>query len=152
MNKVTIKVDIDMSNFEHLSAMNEFFRVVGGHASQQAVAQAPIVVVQEEAVTVPKPKRRTTSKKKETPAVEKVAEAKETPAVEKVAEAKETPAVEKVAESTVNIEEVRALLSKKVGDHRTAIKAKLSDLGAPNVSSLKAENYTEMHTFLTALK
>ncbi len=51
----------------------------------------------------------------------------------------------------VKIEEVRALLSKKVGAHRDACKAKLAALGAPNVSTLDPSKYAEFKTYLDSL-
>ena len=49
------------------------------------------------------------------------------------------------------IEDVRKLLSQKVVSHREEIKEKLTELGAPNVSTLKAESYSEMVAFLSSL-
>jgi hypothetical protein len=43
------------------------------------------------------------------------------------------------------------MLAKKVDAHRAAIKAKLTEFGAGNVTSLKEENYQAMMDFLTAL-
>lgn len=55
------------------------------------------------------------------------------------------------AESLVTIEQVREVLGKKVGDHRETIKAKLTGLGAKNVSVLDASHYDAFHAFLTNL-
>jgi hypothetical protein len=172
MNKVTIKTCIDASNPEHLSAMNVFLEAINGQGTQQ-VSGAPVVAIQvkEEPVVDPKPKRKSRAKKVDVAEdaaeqVKKEADAKEvaeaTAETKKIVDAaneleaqKENAGVaEKVttpAESTVTIEEVRALLSKKVGEHRAAIKAMLSDLGAPNVSSLKVGDYKTMFDFLTEL-
>ena len=49
------------------------------------------------------------------------------------------------------IEEVREALSKKVTDHRAAIKQKLNDLGAPSVTKLDPSKYNELYEFLIAL-
>lgn len=57
----------------------------------------------------------------------------------------------KKSEPTVTIEQVREVLGKKVGDHRETIKAKLTELGAKNVSVLDASHYDNFHAFLTNL-
>ena len=94
--------------------------------------------------------------KKEVP--KKAAPKKETPA-KKEAPKKEAPAKEEAPKeaakeestSDVKIEDVRALLAKKVNDHRTEIKAKLTELGANNVTSLDKAKYPEFTEFLNSL-
>jgi hypothetical protein len=54
-------------------------------------------------------------------------------------------------ESTVKVETVRALLSKKVGNHRDGIKSKLTELGANNVSSLEVSKFGEFMDYLNDL-
>lgn len=74
---------------------------------------------------------------------------------DKVTEPKEEPVEsETITENNgeeIKIEEVRALLSQKVGAHREAIKSTLTALGAPNVSTLDPAKYLEFKNFLTAL-
>lgn len=55
------------------------------------------------------------------------------------------------ASSTIKIDQVRKALSEKVNDHRSAIKAKLEELGAPSVTKLDPSKYEDMYNFLTAL-
>ena len=74
-------------------------------------------------------------------------EVAEKPAETKKADSK----IVDVDEPTIEIKDVRALLSKKVGEHRTDIKAKLTDLGANNVTSLDVDNYPEFMGFLNSL-
>ena len=100
-----------------------------------------------------KPKKQTASK----PKTEKVeAEPQTQPKVEEVAE--EKPAVEEKTEETTNnaseikISDLRTLLSKKVDEHRDDIKAKLTELGAKNVTTLDESKYEEFYTFLKDLK
>ena len=61
------------------------------------------------------------------------------------------PAEAKPAEAKVGIEDVRSALALKVNDHRAAIKEKLNALGAPSVTKLSPEYYTEMLNFLQNL-
>ena len=97
-----------------------------------------------------KPKKQTASK----PKSEKVDETIQ-PEIKEVAE--EKPAVEEKAEETTNkeseikISDLRTLLSKKVDEHRDDIKAKLTELGAKNVTTLDESKYEEFHTFLKDL-
>lgn len=100
-----------------------------------------------------KPKKQTASK----PKTEKVDEQQQPQLkVEEVAEEKPTVG-EKTEETTSNdseikISDLRTLLSKKVDEHRDDIKAKLTELGAKNVTTLDESKYKEFHTFLKDLK
>ena len=61
----------------------------------------------------------------------------------------ETPTPE---EKRIKIEDVRALTAKNVGTFRREIKAKLTELGAPNVTSLDESLYGTFMDFLNDLK
>ena len=98
-----------------------------------------------------KPKKQTASK----PKTEKVEEEPQ-PKVEEVVEEKPT-IDEKVEvptsdESEIKISDLRTLLSKKVDEHRDDIKAKLTELGSKNVTTLDESKYEEFYTFLKDLK
>lgn len=54
--------------------------------------------------------------------------------------------------SAISIEEVRKLLASKVNDHRSAIKAKLTELGAANVTTLAEEKYDVFYSYLKSLE
>lgn len=51
----------------------------------------------------------------------------------------------------VSIEDVREALSKKVATHRSEIKEKLTELGAPSVTKLDKSKYSDMLNFLNSL-
>ena len=51
----------------------------------------------------------------------------------------------------VSIEDLRKALSEKVNDHRDAIKAKLTQLGAASITKLDPSKYTELYDFLVSL-
>ena len=55
------------------------------------------------------------------------------------------------ASDNISIEDVREALSKKVATHRSEIKEKLSELGAPSVTKLDKSKYSEMLNFLNSL-
>lgn len=52
---------------------------------------------------------------------------------------------------TVKIETLRANLQTKVAEHRDAIKTKLTELGAGNISTLDEGHYEDFNNFLTSL-
>ena len=64
---------------------------------------------------------------------------------------KKTEAKKTEAEPKITVESIRALLSTKVNDNRAAIKSKLTELEANNVTSLQEEHYEAFTGFLTAL-
>lgn len=61
------------------------------------------------------------------------------------------PAAQAASSASKNIEDVRAMLAKKVNGHRDAIKQKLNELGAPSVTKLDPAKYDEMFNFLESL-
>lgn len=67
---------------------------------------------------------------------------------------KEAPAKKEpeTKETGIKIEDIRALLAKKVAAHRKDIKAELTRLEANNVTSLDTEKYQEFMDFLNDLK
>ena len=137
MNQVEIKATIDANNPQQVAAAISFLTSLGNNAElPQSPGPAP---VKKEAPKKAAPKKAAPAKK-ETPK-------KETPAKE---EASEETAKEE-STSDVKIEDVRALLAKKVNDHRTEIKAKLTELGANNVTSLDKAKYPEFTDFLNNL-
>ena len=96
-----------------------------------------------------KPKKQTASK----PKTEKVEEEPQPkPEIKEVVE--EKPAIEETTNnaSEIKISDLRTLLSKKVDEHRDDIKAKLTELGAKNVTTLDETKYGEFYTFLKGLE
>lgn len=129
MTQVEVKVLIDVQDPKQVQALNALFATLAGEQVPQNNVQSP---------------------KQEKPKAEKP---KAEPAKEEVAETKETPAEEtKKGVPEVKIEEVRALLAKKVENNRSEIKTKLTALGAPNVTALAKDKYPEFVEFLKGLK
>jgi len=124
MNQVKIEVSIDVNDLRQVEALNSFLTAIGSEGTTSKKET---------------PKQETT-KKVETPKPEV-----EKPKVEEKEEAPET-------ESEIKIEDVRALLAKKVQDNRTEIKSKLTALEANNVTSLDKSKYPEFMDFLNGLK
>ena len=61
------------------------------------------------------------------------------------------PAAQAASSASKSIEDVRAMLAKKVNEHRDVIKQKLNELGAPSVTRLDPAKYDEMFNFLESL-
>lgn len=61
------------------------------------------------------------------------------------------PAPKKTEEPAVSIQDIRTLLASKVDNHRETIRAKLTELGAKNVTGLDARNYDVFYEFLKDL-
>ena len=89
----------------------------------------------------------------ESDALNEAAEAAEKKAAEKKAAEKKAEPSKKnqEPEKTISIEDVRAALTKKVNDHREAIRSKLESFGAKSVTTLDPSKYQEMHDFLISL-
>lgn len=55
------------------------------------------------------------------------------------------------SDPAVSIQDIRTLLASKVDNHREAIRAKLTELGARNVTGLDVRNYDAFYEFLKDL-
>ena len=55
------------------------------------------------------------------------------------------------SDPAVSVQDIRILLASKVDNHREAIRAKLTELGAKNVTGLDARNYDAFYEFLKDL-
>lgn len=55
------------------------------------------------------------------------------------------------SDPAVSIQDIRTLLASKVDNHREAIRAKLTELGARNVTGLDTRNYDAFYEFLKDL-
>lgn len=157
---VPVSLVIDTRSEEQLNAYMNLLRAIG-RTSETSEEQEPESESGQEQETTPRQKRQYTRRKKveETPAPTEEQEEHEqeepaSPANGEPAAPAPAPTPAKPAEkeeTMYSIEDVRKLLAQKVITHRDEIKSKLSDLGAPNVSSLKPDLYPEMVTFLNSL-
>lgn len=148
MQTLEIKVSVDITNPDHMAAASQFLATLGGIETPTATSE----VVKDEP-TKPKRKRRTKAE------IEAAKAAKETPTDETEATTPTSTDTETQAadqpesddEPTYKIADVRTKLSEKVGAHRTAIKDKLKELQAKNVSSLGESDYGNFMDFLNGL-
>lgn len=116
-----VKITIDLTNVEQRKLLNALFDLMGNNAKQDAPAEAP-----------EKAKKNV----------------RETKAKEKATKGADKPTTK---EAAITINDIRRLVSQKAATHRQELKAKLTELGAKNVTTLDKAKYTEFAEYLKAL-
>lgn len=129
--KVEIKFEANLEETQDLEMVRKICQVIGAN---------PVTV-------------KTTGVKKSVPAqdVKKPAPA---PVPKKTEESEPMPMDANSSlgsDPAVSIQDIRTLLASKVDNHREAIRAKLTELGAKNVTGLDARNYDAFYEFLKDL-
>lgn len=129
--KVEIKFEANLEETQDLEMVRKICQVIGSN---------PVTV-------------KTTDVKKPAPAqdVKKPAPA---PVPKKTEESEPMPMDANSSlgsDPAVSIQDIRTLLASKVDNHREAIRAKLTELGARNVTGLDARNYDAFYEFLKDL-
>lgn len=127
MEPIKVSVDVNV----HLSEKTEGFILDLVKSIMPDVVKAPAAPAAKPAAPAAKP--AATAAKPTTPA------------------AKPESKPENTASDNISIEDVREALSKKVATHRSEIKEKLTELGAPSVTKLDKSKYSEMLNFLNSL-
>ena len=160
MSKIEISVAVDATKPEELKALSNYLLALANLSGVKTpetnttdTTTAPEVKEAEPAPAPAAGKKRQVSKAKteapkeeqETPAAEAAKE--EAPEEEEVKEA--APAKE---ETTIKLDTLRTLLSKKVDANRDAIKDKLTELGTKNLTTLDPKDYQTMYDFFISLK
>lgn len=135
MTQIEVKVVIDVQDQRQVEALNNLVAALAGDQAPQIIAQAP------EKAVAPKQEKPKAEKPKADPKKETK---REEPAPQEETQEDDAP--------EIKIEEVRALLAKKVENNRSEIKTKLTALGAPNVTALAKDKYPEFVDFLNDLK
>lgn len=131
--KVEIKIEANLEETQDLEMVREICQVIGAN---------PVTV-------------KTTGVKKSVPAqdVKKPAPAP-APVPKKTEEPEPMPMDANSSlgsDPAVSIQDIRTLLASKVDNHRETIRAKLTELGAKNVTGLDARNYDAFYEFLKDL-
>lgn len=127
--KVEIKFEANLEETQDLEMVRKICQVIGAN---------PVTV-------------KTTDVKKPAPAQDVK---KPAPAPKKMEEPEPMPMDTNSSlgsDPAVSIQDIRALLASKVDNHREAIRAKLTELGARNVTGLDARNYDAFYEFLKNL-
>jgi len=94
-----------------------------------------------------KPAKKPAEKPAEKPAKKEA----EKPAKKEAKEPAKKEAEKPAGGAALSIDAVRTTLAEKVGAHRDEIKAKLTELGAKNVTTLEEEKYAEFVAYLKSL-
>lgn len=154
MQTINLNLDLATMTPNQLTALSAFVlafapgsQTIGFTTDVPVVKLEPTPAATEETAP-PKKKRATKETFVDTEAAERAAKEAQKEADEAAAIAANGPA----EESTVKLEDLRALLGEKIGDHREAIRAKFTELDAKNVSVMKPEDYQEFYNFLASLK
>lgn len=131
--KVEIKFEANLEETQDLEMVRKICQVIGAN---------PVTV-------------KTTDVKKSAPAqdVKKLAPAP-APAPKKTEEPEPMPMDANSSlgsDPAVSIQDIRTLLASKVDNNREAIRAKLTEMGARNVTGLDAQNYDAFYEFLKDL-
>lgn len=127
--KVEIKFEANLEETQDLEMVRKICQVIGAN---------PVTV-------------KTTDVKKSVPAQDVK---KPAPAPKKTKEPEPMPMDANSSlgsDPAVSIQDIRTLLASKVDNHRETIRAKLTELGAKNVTGLDARNYDAFYEFLKDL-
>lgn len=133
--KVEIKFEANLEETQDLEMVRKICQVIGAN---------PVTV-------------KTTGVKKSVPAqdVKKSAPAPAPAPVPKKTEEPEPMPMDANSslgsDPAVSIQDIRTLLASKVDNHRETIRAKLTELGAKNMTGLDARNYDAFYEFLKDL-
>ena len=151
MSKIQINVELDSTKPNELKIVAKMLLELAGAptiseapSDQQEVNES----LKEEAA----PKKRASRAKPEPEQDVEASEAEEPKAEETKTEEAEEPKAEAASEEGIKLDDLRASLSLKVKSHRDEIKAKLTELGASNLTTLDAGKYADMNDFLKGLK
>lgn len=122
-----VKLTIDLTNVEQRKLLNALFDLMGNNeiTPDTAPAKAPAKAPEKAKKNVREPEKE----KKATTGADKPA----------------------TKEAAITINDIRSLVSQKAATHRQELKAKLTELGAKNVTTLDKAKYTEFAEYLKAL-
>jgi hypothetical protein len=137
MSKIEFNLSINLDDKASLSAAATFFATLAGSENVKTISGKRDVTNVE---TLPAPKKTPTkasSKKSTTKAAPKVDD--------------QGTNDQEGQKPIIVIDEIRKLLSEKVEKHREAIKAKLTEFRAPNVTNLDPAKYEEFYEFMEKL-
>lgn len=159
MSKIEISVAVDATKPEELKALSNYLLALanlsGVKTPETNTTDTTTASEVKEAEPAPAPaagKKRQASKAK----TEAPKEDQETPAAEAAKEEAPEEDVKEAApvkeETTIKLDTLRTLLSKKVDANRDAIKDKLTELGTKNLTTLDPKDYQTMYDYFISLK
>jgi len=135
--RITITIDVDGQGQVSINA--------GHETTEKQNTEAPASEAKPTQVQAPKAEAK--------PAAAPKAEVKAAPApapkAEPKAEPTQAPVQEEHEDSAVTLDDIREAAKEKINKHRDAIKAKLTEYGASNISSLSPEYFEDFYVFLS---
>lgn len=156
MSKIQINLELDSNKPNELKIVAKMLLELAGAPTISEAASDQQESQNEEAspkkrASRAKPKPEQDAEDAEASEAEE-SKAEESKAEETKAEEAEEPKAEAASEEGIKLDDLRASLSLKVKSHRDEIKAKLTELGASNLTTLDAGKYADMNDFLKGLK
>ena len=151
MSKIQINLELDSNKPNELKIVAKMLLELAGAPTISEAPQAASDQQESQNEEAAPKKRASRAKPKTEQDVETLAEA-EAEAEETKTEEAEEPKAEAASEEGIKLDDLRASLSLKVKSHRDEIKAKLTELGASNLTTLDAGKYADMNDFLKGLK
>lgn len=134
MNLIKLTIDIDINNPAQMSAFNTF---IDGMRDNNGVA--PVTEVTGKIANINKTETATQ------PASQPVTQPASQPATQSAT------AAEPVKTDMKKLDVIRQKMAPKLGTHREAIKKKLSDLDAPNLTELPVDKWEVFEQFIDSL-
>lgn len=132
--RITITIDVDGQGQVSINA---------GHET----TEKQIETTEVKSALTPTPK--TEPKAEAKPAPTPKAEVAPAPKVESEAKPEAKPEQEESEDSAVTLDDIREAAKEKINKHRDAIKAKLAEYGANNISGLSPEYFEDFYVFLS---
>lgn len=151
MRNLEIKITIDMDSPQEMNAAVAVLQSIQG----KIVGRVPSDHIKAEGVDFEDVSEQVKKKPEPKKEVAKTAPAAKAEAPKKEEAAQETESDDLTGDGEgreITTDMIREMLTKKVKAHREAMKAKLAELGAPNVVKLAPENYEEFYSFMEGLE
>lgn len=142
--RITITIDVDGQGQVSINAGHETTekQITETTEVKPTPVQAP--KTEPETAAKPAPTAKSEPKSEPKPAAKPAAKPESKPAAK---EPEPQPAAEE--EQGVTLEDIREVAKEKINAHREAIKAKLAEYGASNISGLSPEFYEDFYVFLS---
>jgi hypothetical protein len=141
--RITITIDVDGQGQVSINAGHETTEKQITETAEAKPAPTPKAEPKAEAKPAPAPKAEAKPEAEAKPAPASKAK----PAQASKAEPAQTQ--EESEDSAVTLDDIREAAKEKINKHRDAIKAKLAEYGANNISSLSPEYFEDFYVFLS---
>ena len=135
--RITITIDVDGQGQVSINA--------GHETTEKQITETTEV----KPAIAPAPKAEPKAEVKPAPAPKAEVKAEPVPEAEPEAKPEAKPKQEEPEDSAVTLDDIREAAKEKINKHRDAIKAKLAEYGANNISGLSPEYFEDFYVFLS---